>query len=784
MTTPSSDAGADLVASGEAHLIRLPGTSWRVWRAALLRSAGFPIAGLDRFSALECAAVADDFLAGRASEQRMAAAFDEAISSIAKAVHDVAADPRFREAVAWQNPGAADAAAGVLRDGPEARRNGRRRRREEIIAKYWQRYTAKNDTIGFFGPMCWVTVDPEAPPVAGAHGPRLERDRMAFFERWALAALADGLAEDPEVKPWLPLALQAQLSVDGRELRLPDRPPQPLPAPTAALLARCDGRRSAHEVARVVLASDATGFRREADVYAQLEELVERGLVRWGIDPPMDLSAEAAVRQHLLAIGDPVVRDRAVAALERLCAARDAVAATRTPEDLATRMAELEATFVAITGRPARQRPGETYAGRTVCHLEAVRDLELTFGGRVLAALAPLEPLLASARWLTSAMAGAYLAALTELYEDLAAGGSPEVPFGQLWYLAHGLLFGAERPAEGVVAQFVHRWTEVLGLADLAPGTRRLHLTRQELAARVAEAFPADRPGWAAARIHSPDVHICAPSQEALARGELELVLGELHIGSSAFDTHFFSVGHPEPEALRAAMCHDVPGSRVEPLIPEDWPRNNARNAFWMRGPGDVQLGFAPAPGADPDRLLPVTALTVAPGDGGLVVRDADGRAWPLVEMFAGLLGIQAFDTWKLAGAAGHTPRVTVDGLVLVRECWRTTVGATGLTEVKGERERYLAARRWRRESGLPERVFVRVATEIKPCYVDLTSPLYVRILCNLLRGAKTRGGEEVELMVTEMLPTAEQAWLTDSEGRRYCSELRLQIRDEATAAG
>src|SRR5574341_1604831 len=92
MTTPSSDAGADLTASDEAHLTRLPGTSWRVWRAALLRSAGFPIAGLDRFSALDCAAVADDFLAGRASEQRMAAAFDEAISSIAKAVHDVAAD--------------------------------------------------------------------------------------------------------------------------------------------------------------------------------------------------------------------------------------------------------------------------------------------------------------------------------------------------------------------------------------------------------------------------------------------------------------------------------------------------------------------------------------------------------------------------------------------------------------------------------------------------------------------------------------------------------------------
>jgi hypothetical protein len=29
------------------------------------------------------------------------------------------------------------------------------RRREEVIASYWQRYCSKNDTIGFFGPLGW-----------------------------------------------------------------------------------------------------------------------------------------------------------------------------------------------------------------------------------------------------------------------------------------------------------------------------------------------------------------------------------------------------------------------------------------------------------------------------------------------------------------------------------------------------------------------------------------------------------------------------------------------------
>ncbi|HEX3647194.1 MAG TPA: lantibiotic dehydratase [Pseudonocardiaceae bacterium] len=749
---------------------RIPNTDWRVWRWALLRSAGFPADGLDRFAAVDCARAADAVL--DAADDEFTAAFARAVADTAKAIHDIAADPRFRMAMTWQNPGALVAVRGVLRDGPDAPRNSRRRGREEIIAKYWQRYCAKNDSIGFFGPLCWVRLDPDGPPMTGGPGEQLTTGHTVFFERWALAAFAERLAADARIRPSLPVGLEPHLSLGPDGVRHPQRGLLPVAPAEAALLAACDGRRSAAEVAATLTSAPEQGFRTEHDVYALVDQLVGRGLLRLGIDLPMDLTAEQVLREHLAAIDDPTAHHD----FARLAAARDALAAADA-DTLADAMATLEAEFTAVTGREPRQKPGETQAGRTLCHLETVRDVDLTFGRAVLDRLTPLAPLLDSARWLTAELAGAYRALFERCYRD-ALAGEPDLPFEQLWYPAFDALIGAERPADPVIADYLARWRQVLRLDAIPPGTARLDLTTDELAARVSTAFPATAPGWALARIHSPDLHLCAPSAEALARGEFTVVLGELHVGLASLDTNFFTVGHPAPDEMIAAMAEDVPTSRVALATPYHWPRTTAREAEWLTGPDDAQLGFAPAPGVRRDRLLPITSLRVADTETGLVVRAPDGRSWPVIELFTGLLWMHAFDTWKLAGTETHTPRVTVDGLVLLRETWRTTVGGSGLADVTGERDRYLAVRRWRRAMGLPERVFLRIDTEAKPCYVDLSSPLYARILCNLAGAAARTGGPDTGLTVTEVLPGPRDAWLPDAAGRTYSSELRLHLSD------
>ncbi|RBQ05593.1 lantibiotic dehydratase [Micromonospora sp. LHW51205] len=764
------------------HLTSLPGTRWHVWRSALLRSAGFPAGGMSRFAAPALAEAADRHLRGDGDAAEFAAAFDAAAADLGQTVYGIACDDAFRTALTWQNPAVLLAVDAIRRDGPHAPRNLRRRHREEVVAKYWQRYCLKNDTVGFFGPICWTELGGSGPIATVRPGAALTRTRKVFLERWGLDALAEAFTRVPGVRDWLPVRLAPHLSLRDRVLRRPHHPPQTLPAATAALLTLARRGPRVADLVAALLADPASGFRRAADVHAQLDDLAGRGVLRIGFDLPVDLTAEDALREQLAAIGDDTVRERVLGDLATVSDLRDAVAAADGPDALAAAMSALDRRFVELTGRDARQQPGEVYAGRTLCHLETVRDLDVRFGDALLARLAPLEPLLLSARWLTAAIGQAYADALAALYRDLAAeSATADVPVADLWFLAQAVVFGADPPAAAVTAEFLARWSTVLGLADADTDARELRFDAAALTERVAAAFPADAPGWAAARIHSPDVHVCAPDEAALLRGDFTVVLGELHVALAAFDTHFFAYGHPDPQRLRDGMRADLPGGRVRLLPPVDWPRHTARIAEWLHGPADAQLGFVDAPGADPDRLVPITTLTVRPDDDGTLSAHADdGRRWPLLEVFAPLFDYQVFDTWKLAGNAGRTPRVTVDDLVLVRETWRTTVGETGLHTVKGERERYLAVRRWRLALGLPERIFVRVDTELKPSYVDLTSGVYTRLLCTLLRGAHAKGGDGVGLTVTELLPGPDDAWLTDGAGRAYASELRLQIVDPA----
>jgi Lantibiotic dehydratase, N terminus len=104
-------------------------------------------------------------------------------------LRSVTRDHSFREAVNWQNRAAlANAVVKVAENVPT--KPSAARRREEAVASYWQRYCAKNDTIGFFGPLAWGRVSDEGPPLAVRSG-GLVRDRVVHLEAWGIQALAE-----------------------------------------------------------------------------------------------------------------------------------------------------------------------------------------------------------------------------------------------------------------------------------------------------------------------------------------------------------------------------------------------------------------------------------------------------------------------------------------------------------------------------------------------------------------------------------------------------------------
>lgn len=156
---------------------------WSLWRDFAIRSSGFPVEGLEAFGADEGARLAE-----------------------------VARDPAFREAVAWQSRESLTRAVDKLATGAPGSPS-RRRRWTDVVGSYWQRYCSKNDTIGFFGPLAWGSFREEGDAIAVRSG-ALERDRAVHLETWAVEAVATaaGVTTPLPMGPFPERALRPQLA--------------------------------------------------------------------------------------------------------------------------------------------------------------------------------------------------------------------------------------------------------------------------------------------------------------------------------------------------------------------------------------------------------------------------------------------------------------------------------------------------------------------------------------------------------------------------------------------
>jgi hypothetical protein len=196
---------------------------------------------------------------------------------------------------------------------------------------------------------------------------------------------------------------------------------------------------------------------------------------------------------------------------------------------------------------------------------------------------------------------------------------------------------------------------------------------------------------------------------------------------------------------------------------------------------GDLRLVFAhDSSGYDPRRTLAVGDCEVVDSPTGLRVRRRDGSLeLGLLEVLGDLLSAVVVQSFQLAPRGMHAPRITVDDLVISRESWTLPATEPPFAETADERVRYSQARGWAASHGLPRHVFLRFTGEKKPIYADLTSLASIDVISRALRRSRRAAGAEAVVSVVEMLPTPDQAWLADAQGRRYSAELRMVVADQ-----
>ena len=785
---PEPDQPAGLA----SHLIRLT-DDWALWRTVLLRGAGFPIQLLAALGDPDLGRFADEVLAADASDPAAAsraelaydAEFTAAVGRLSASLYEAAIRPTLREAVAWQNRHALTTGIDPLvRRGPEPpKRDGQHRGHEALVASYLQRYCAKNDTIGFFGPVGWSQFDDgQGIRITRAASGSLLAARVTYLEGWAVRGImADHLAA---LRPWLVPRRMPFLDVEAMALRLPLAPPVLLTRAEAAVMAACDGIRDANEIAAVVLGDPGSGISEVAEVFEVIAQLADRNRLAWQFDvPPQDLWPDLPARAVLARVTDDAVRVPAEKALDELVGAvAELAGAAGDPERVAETMAGLEATFSRLSGAAPTRRPGELYAGRTLAYEECLRGDTARLGQDILDGVRDaLALVLDSARWFMAEVGQEYAQHFEEAYRQRSAAlGSDVVPFTDFWILVNEALFGMPPVViEPAVQELRRRWAAVL---NLPPGARQVQLRSADLRERAASAFPARPLPWPMAVHHSPDLMIAG--SDTAAGGKPTWVLGEVHPSIVTIRYANLLQFHGDLPGIQAAMRSDLSLPAIWIAETGEKGGTNTRLSNVVPSPGDFRLVFAhDSCGYDPATTVAVGECDLIATASGLRVRRRDGTfERGLFEVVGDLVATVMAQCFELVGPGQHRPRVTIDDLVVSREKWTFAASEAIFADITDERARYLRARAWAAEHGLPRHVFCRFTGEAKPIYADLTSLASIDLLARSVRRSRRNAGADAKLSVGEMLPAPDQTWLTDAQGQHYTSELRMVAVDQKAA--
>jgi Lantibiotic dehydratase, N terminus len=770
-----------------SDFIALPGGRWHIWRGMVLRGAGFPVSDVDRLADPALAGAADRALArateagrswpGKNDLKQFDAYFEASAAATSAAIAAIARQPRYREALTWQNPQFVRNCVDRL-DVPGQERRSKLRKQQAVISNYVQRYTTKNESIGFFGPVAWAewTGDRASSLLAG---PALVRRRTVYFETWAIDEVAAALARRPELAHGVAPRRSPASLLDGNRVIKANGGAEVLSEEWARILSLCDGRRPVRDIASAI-------GRPEGWLLEQLELMGKSGLVWLDLSGPVEARSERRLAERLARVPDAGPRAAAVADLGRLLSAKDEVAAAGgDPGRLESALAALAAQFESITERPAVHLPGQAYAARTIVYEDCVRDVRVTLGADVLATLGEsLALVLHSARWLTARAGAAYLRRLGELHERIRRRtGADWVPLGRLLALAtpdFNTSAGAPPLVADLVGELQRRWAAILAV----PADARHHRVEPaRIAAAVSAQFCSDPPRWAGGLRHSPDILIDAGSVGAINRGEYRLVLGELHTAYNSVEATAL-VEQSEDKARLLAMAEYASGAgRIVLTAGRDWdyvartrPSPDVlspRHVRWTAGTDDVSEVRT--------EVIPLGALEVGPAGtgaaGGLVVRRrTDQRTFALAEVIGDYLSQVLVSSFRMMPPQRHTPRVSIGRLVVSRETWQLAPRFCDWIHQEDERRRFLQMRQWAARHGLPRRVFCSLPGERKPVYADLTSIPLTNSLASMLR--KVARGDARHVTFSEMLPGPDGCWLKDQQGASFVSELRLVVSE------
>jgi len=644
-------------------------------------------------------------------------------------------------------------------------RNKSSRAHERHLLLYLQRVAAKNDSLSAFGPEGWGTVAGALGTVALSPHPGIAA-RETFLERWTAHGVAAALNADPEIRIELSPRLNPNGLIAGNRFVLTDIGDTiELDDATLRALQRIDSKTPAHS-----LGVDA----------AMLEQLAQQKVIRWEIEvPALEPHAFDVLLADVEAWRDTPVRSRWLERLQPIAALPQKFAET---EETAVRIQIIQEADERLQRLGTLPKTGTRflYSAANPIGEECFRECNFTIGEDLVGEVVrDAEPWIDLWRDSYAFIASRVAAGLRGILEK-GPTKRGAIPLPAFFHLCEQLRMPLTGPAMVALAHMAFQEVKAAFRQQIAS---RANAEEAELTADdchfVRKNF--QFPQFDEYTYPSADLQLSAKSAEAVARGEYQWVLAELH-PPVALLHHGFYWGCPDKEALGQAVASTTNGRPTLHFgfFAIDFTATTVVRVFDAI-PGLMNF-VAPQRGNPRWRTIPSAEIDViteeTSGDVALRLRESGEYLGSLARGWWMALGFHPF----LFGRAPHMPRLRCGRVIVQRQSWTVSLEEMPAGNYTGvSRNLVVAIERLRAAKGWPRYIYIRPSEQAlrrsgaegrdkdtKPVFIDLESYLFLEVF----HGWLTKAGE---LEVIEMLPDPDHLLWKEKDGRRTF-ELRTQI--------
>jgi hypothetical protein len=747
--------------------------SYRVAPIFLIRLAGVPFEAIEQLATHDTSRAARDLLVSQHDSNSDAQAnFASSLERELETSRDLllkSAHAFLSRYLIFGGEGMRERTAALLESsvgdqGRPPRRNARTRERERHLLLYLQRIAAKNDTFSEFGPSGWGRID------NGARGLNIEIQpgiaaREAFLERWTAHAIAAAMNIDPEIQAELSLRVNRNTLLHQNKIIFADTGERlELDPREIEIVQRCDGQTPVHSLGAPI---------------EIIRALVERRILRCEMEvPALEPHAFAVLRDDVEKWRPGPVREKWLSILQPIVQLPAKFAAAAETKDRELILDEARSRLQSLGAVP-KLSDRFLYSATNPIGEECFRECDFAVGADLIDEVATqAAPWIDFWRDSYAFVASRVAAGLRQLLEKAQIKQPIPLPAflrlcetAKLPLTGPGLVALAHMAFQEVKAAFREQMKARADKEEYELTVDDCHFVRNNF----------QYPRFDEYTYPSADLQISAASTDAVARGEYQWILSELH-PPAALLHHCMYWSCPDKPALNRALASTACGCpsfhfgffaadftahttvRLFDALPElaNFVAPQRSNPRWRAvSPAEAEVYLDETSGDVCVRKI-----------GSKEHLGSFARAWIIP------LGFHPFQF----GMAPHMPRLRCGKVIVQRRTWTITHDELGAGNYTGvSRDLVLAIERLRAKKDWPRFVYIRPTEQAlrrsgaegrdkdtKPVFVDLESYLFLEIFHRWL----TKSGE---LEVTEMLPDPDHLLWKEPDGRRTF-ELRTLI--------